>query len=244
MSNGTGRVNPRITAILKNAAIIVGVLSAVAYGVLRIAYVQYYQEFRVLPEQAGLGKTELLTQALVGPVVLLALLSLLVLAGIFVVAFLGRSKNKTEGLLERSKRLARDHFWRALEWCLAISVSVLVVALIWFANDSADKAIQGRESLLGRYVGWGPFTIPLLDVRALPTNVEWRGGGDTPSAITSAGPCMMYLGETADTVLLYDAKVGQTIMVSKPDVIVELRTHSSGLPEIECPPPPETSERG
>ena len=42
-----------------------GVLAAVSYAVLRVAYLQFYYSFMVSPEEVGLGQAELLTQSLV-----------------------------------------------------------------------------------------------------------------------------------------------------------------------------------
>jgi hypothetical protein len=243
-------VSPVVQA-LKNAALILGVMAAIAYGVLRIAYVQYYQEFRVLPEQAGLGKTELLTQALVGPVILLALMSLVVLLVAVPSAAIRVSRehrknehaprlNSREGRLSAQRKIRRL-FWPVLLGGILFAFLVLVAALLYFANGSADRAIhKPHEALLGRYVGLGPYSIPLLDVRALPTDVEWVGSGTAPTIITRAGACMMYLGGTTDTVLLWDAMDDPTITVPKEDVIVELRTPSSGLP-LTCPEPPPSA---
>src|SRR5688572_27224624 len=41
-----------------------------AYGLLLIAYSQFYAPFGVSPEEVGITKTEVLTELLVGPVVL------------------------------------------------------------------------------------------------------------------------------------------------------------------------------
>jgi hypothetical protein len=247
--DGGAGVSPIVEA-LKNAALILGVLAAIAYGVLRTAYVQYYQEFRVLPEQAGLGKSELLTQALVGPVILLAFMSLvaLLVAVASAAIWVGREHrknelaprlNSSEGRLS-AKRKIRHLFWPVLLGGVLFAVLVLAAALLYFANSSADRAIHNHEALLGRYVGLGPYSIPLLDVRALPTDVEWVGSATAPTIITRAGACMMYLGETTDTVLLWDAMDNRTITLPKEDVIVELRTPSSGLP-LTCPEPPPSA---
>jgi hypothetical protein len=56
-----------------------GILAAISYAVLRLAYLQFYYSFMVTPEEVGLGQAELLTQSLVAPLFLLVLTIILVI---------------------------------------------------------------------------------------------------------------------------------------------------------------------
>jgi hypothetical protein len=55
----------------QHAILLLGALAAGTYGVLRLVYLHFYYVFSVAPEEVGLGKTELLSQALVGPILVL-----------------------------------------------------------------------------------------------------------------------------------------------------------------------------
>ena len=100
---------------------------------LRLAYLQFYYEFMVAPEEVGLGQAELLTQSLVAPLFLLALMTfcvvvlgslLILMGGIFkplarpLSNFLSRlpiighfefsQSNKPQGVARSSSEEARD----------------------------------------------------------------------------------------------------------------------------------------
>ena len=243
-------------------------LGVVAYGILRLAYLQFYSQFKAIPEEAGLGKAELLGQALVGPIVLALVVCVLIVAVLFIVtaanilyaaalsAGLGRpvkwaceqllqSHPKRDELLKRlDEILALPSFREWLLWvrrswlrlasgALAISVVLIIVAMFMFANTSAEDVMTGRhQSLQGQYAAIGSFSLPLLEVRALPADVEWTGADESePSSIPFAGDCLMYLGETEDRLLLYDALHSRTLRVSRDSMAISIRTLDSELPE-------------
>ena len=56
-----------------------GILAAISYAVLRLAYLQFYYNFMVAPEEVGLGQAELLTQSLVAPLFLLVAIGVAVI---------------------------------------------------------------------------------------------------------------------------------------------------------------------
>jgi membrane-associated HD superfamily phosphohydrolase len=72
-----------LMGLLKNIAAIAGITSAVVYAFLWLAYYQFYSNFAISPEEVGLGKTELLSQALVGPVILFGIFTALSVSFIF-----------------------------------------------------------------------------------------------------------------------------------------------------------------
>jgi hypothetical protein len=48
----------------QHALLLLAALAAGTYAMLRLAYLQFYYAFDVAPEEVGLGRTELLSQAL------------------------------------------------------------------------------------------------------------------------------------------------------------------------------------
>src|SRR5215204_1133672 len=56
----------------KSAAMLFAAMAGIAYVLLRLVYTHFYSRFAIEPEDVGLGRTETLTQALVGPALLAA----------------------------------------------------------------------------------------------------------------------------------------------------------------------------
>jgi hypothetical protein len=81
--------DPLLVKWLKWLTPVFAAAAIVLYALLRLAYVQFYSPFGITPERAGLARTELLSQALIGPVVLFLLLVIvfLVLLVVLVVYF-------------------------------------------------------------------------------------------------------------------------------------------------------------
>lgn len=212
-----------VEKVVKYGAVIVAALTALAYGVLRTAYVQFYSAFRILPEQAGVDKSDLLSQALIGPLVLLVLIS----SAIFLMwhFFI-------------SRRVDRQPNTVAL---LAASLLIgLIGTFIWMsvlADSSAHSVVWHHESLLTRYLGVAghDFSLPLLEVEAVPARIEWVGASPEPDILRTGAECLAYLGETEDTIVVYDEADGRTVFLPKSDAVVELHTHASRLP-ADCPP--------
>lgn len=67
-----------ISNTFKIATPIFLVVAAVTYAILRFFYERFYAKFGVTPEQVGLGRTELLTQSVAGPVMLLLIVAMVV----------------------------------------------------------------------------------------------------------------------------------------------------------------------
>ncbi|HKO84258.1 MAG TPA: hypothetical protein VJ140_06790 [Actinomycetota bacterium] len=67
-----------------------GVLAAVSYAVLRVAYLQFYYSFMVSPEEVGLGQAELLTQSLVAPLFLFIVAAIAAIFLGFLLALMSR----------------------------------------------------------------------------------------------------------------------------------------------------------
>jgi hypothetical protein len=255
--------DPPLVTFLKNAAIVLGALGVLAYGLLQIAYVQFYSEFHVTPEQAGIDKSELLSAALVGPAILFAFFCLFSFLIVFVTILVtwvrerkdpGRPALWSRDGLRDAVDLGKARFRSALIWSAVIGTATIVFLLLYMASDSAHRAIVLHESIDTRYAGFGNFALPLLEIKAIPAEVDWIGSKPVPSALidrrslapgvtfsksdvknAEVNECLMLIGETADTFIVYDELHGSTVTFAKGDVVVELRTHVSFLPDT-CPP--------
>lgn len=254
----------RVVTFLKNAAIIFGALGLLAYGILREAYYAYYQEFKVAPEQAGLDKSELLSAALVGPAIQLAFVLVVALVAVLLFSLLswpfkvGLDRHDpwappafSWARIDGAFRLGRKIFWPSVIIFTVIGTATVAAFLLIRANQAAHRAIDHHESLYAVTIGRGDYSLPVLEIRAIPAEVDWIGSKPIPSALIDGRPllegasksevkaakvneCMMYIGETADTFLIYDELHGYTVTFPKGDVVVELRTHVRLLPS-SCP---------
>ncbi len=258
---------------LKLAGGILAALGVLGYGLLRLAYVQFYWHFDALPEDAGLGKTELLSQALVGPVVLLivaAVASILLLVlllflnsfyfisaraiGLRLVRYMAsrtRAPADVDELVAAAERSltrllplpvsAKDAVKSVLRLFrpvaaagTVLALAVTVGSLFISAHDAARGVLESpHQTLAGRSIGVGSYSLPILDVRALAATVVWVGSGTTPSVLSTDASCLMYLGQTSDTVLVYDAAQADTIRLQPDDVVVAIHTQDTRLPG-EC----------
>jgi hypothetical protein len=73
------RTSSRVFALLKGIVPVLGVASAIFYGLLWLAYYQFYSYFGITSEEVGIGRVELLSRALIGPSVLVLTFPLLVI---------------------------------------------------------------------------------------------------------------------------------------------------------------------
>jgi hypothetical protein len=138
-----------LLAIIKNAAAVYGVIAAILYVILRLAYVQFYHKIGVSPEEVGLGRTELLSQALTGPVAIVVLtvvtlsLPLLVVGVGFALYVVRLTETKPNTRIKALRRL-RDHklahgpnkailtalwWWSKRSLAVAIAIAALFVFL-------------------------------------------------------------------------------------------------------------------
>jgi hypothetical protein len=171
-----------------------GVVAVVFYAVLRMAYVQFYLPFGLRPEDVGLGKTELLTQALVGPAIffltfgLAALLTLLVGAAYFVsttlymqgitrtVIWIFQLIKKdvstiTIGSIELKEILRRrsvNQVWRFVRrWFAHIVIVVSVLSFAWTSYELFENAKRaGKDAHAG--IGVNNVDISLLAPLEIP----------------------------------------------------------------------------
>ncbi|HEX9774710.1 MAG TPA: hypothetical protein VGB83_03910 [Actinomycetota bacterium] len=105
---------PGLVARVKEYTALLAGLSVVFYAALRMVYVSFYSRFGLVPEEVGLGKAEILAQAAAGPIVLVAFISLLVFAVVWVyVVFLPMSISTSLRSMMRSLRIEQADLERA-----------------------------------------------------------------------------------------------------------------------------------
>lgn len=181
------------SVILKDSIAFVGLASAVFYGYLWLGYYQFYSYFGLVPEDTGLGRIELLSQALIGPVVMLSLgIPLLLILGVAIIIEIllvatisatlkssHRSMHKVFVERGRSSRVyLKRHGMVLLRWSFAISIIISLVLFLfpWYERASeAGRAAVSEGKGSATYVRHlGSIEIPILQIRASPVDVNWK----------------------------------------------------------------------
>ena len=151
------------TANLGLLATLSGLLTAILYGFLRVAYSLFYREFGVTPEEVGLGQAEILAESLLGTLInFLFSLSLIVyiLILLSVTGILWRS-NIQLGLQTWADihRLPRDQRRRTLMY-LGLLFPAIVLSLILI--NRAPAWLKTLMIVLGFAVASLPVGMALI----------------------------------------------------------------------------------
>ena len=126
----------------------------------------------------------------------------------------------------------------------AFLATLIVVTLYWIphtASDAGKRPLRGESVdavTLGKLAWFSLLTghqlaeVPVLAVRAAPATVTWTAG-NVPDGLRNPAICLMYLGQTDGTTVLYDWRVKHSIRVPTNIVVVTLLRQ---MPD-NCQPP-------
>jgi hypothetical protein len=182
----------RLAERLIDPASVLAITGLVAYVMLRAAYLRFYGEFGLAPDDLGLGYVELLTQSATALVVPIAYgLPLLALYVVFT-----RSRGNT--------RPPADAAGRPRSWLTLAPVLLLIVVgaggflVVHPASQDAQAVVAGNavrpSKLLGvRLTSWG----------AEAATLSWTTNKISPTLRPLAHSCLMYLGESDNTLFVY-----------------------------------------
>ncbi len=184
-----------------------GIVATAFYVVLRLAYVQFYARVGIDPEDVGIGRVELLSQALAGPLVLIAGLGIYLLALYVVFMRPWRSSTPLRSL--------------GIATCVVFGISLVYAVTLMFrsANQLADDIENGDAARLSYF----PFTfvdIPILQIWALPMQLEWPEETKRPQVLSQGTDCMFYLGDHEGVGIAYDVKSKRAIRFKREDAVV------------------------
>ena len=186
------------------------------YGLLILAYSEFYKELGVRPADVGLDYGRGLGGA--AGLALLAVFVFAVPAGFYLLITLVRKRRSSSTAPETGG--IRPHrvlaVFGGVVWLFLIVA--LVAVFIWRANDWADAVKKGKAVNPANLLG-----IELLAVRADPARVQPLGERARASQVLTGlhGRELMYLGRTPSTVVLYDPKREHAIHVPAAMVMVE-----------------------
>jgi hypothetical protein len=226
----------RINQALKTVTPLYGIVSAVLYGVLYLAYTQYYSSFGISLDEVGIAKTDLLSEALVGPAVMS--LGLAIYWGGFMLLFFAlgalvlflipplRRKSSEEDhgssakqIRQTMKEAAKALLYPSLGFGILMAISFIFLAALSEDNRVQEDGARVRPVAL-EVLG---LRVPLLDIQAYPASITWKDTNKVPPLFKpNSSGCMMYLGRGGDSTVLYDVNSHHTIRFPSSDAVVEV----------------------
>jgi hypothetical protein len=194
-----------------------GVVAAFFYVVLRTAYGQFYAAVGLEPEDVGLGRNELLAQAITGPVV-------------YIIVYSGFAFGVAWLIFEVCAR--RPISLRIVAGFAAVVVAgtlvLTIVALFVDAHRLSVHIVDG-EAARHSYLRLGWIQIPMLQIWAIPVDIEWIGTDPMPDTLVDTS-CMFYLGEANDVGVLYDVRNQHALRFPRKSVVLITSREPKFLP--------------
>jgi hypothetical protein len=196
----------------------VGVMGAVLYAVLRLAYLFFYLQLRATPEEVGYGYAEVLASQLIGAIELVVLLGIA-----FWIASLGlrgmwRLAARRQGPATAFERAVHLSAVRLGMRCTVAAVVLVLVGLPVLAwNEGADAA-QGF-TVRNVYL-YGTIRLPVLAVQAVPVTVSVLRSVQTDIATR---PCLLYLGQANGNTVFYDVRSQESLRIPSGEIAIALQ---------------------
>jgi hypothetical protein len=215
-----------------------GVLATIVYGILRLAYLQFYYPFGIRPEDVGIDRTEILSQAIVGPVVIGFAPAFVTLVGTTAVLLGWR-------VWRNRKPISREFLLSIRQELVLPSLLVFLLFIILGLTSTyisavslSNKVLDHGEAITNDYFTIGPYAVPDLEMQVLPVKAEWKDAGQMPADFSPRAngiDCFVYLGQSNNVAILYNVKTSMTFRVNLSDVTLRLDTYSYRLPDT-CRP--------
>jgi hypothetical protein len=178
--------------LVRSAAPPLAIAAAVAYGLLYVAYEQFYRRFGISPADVGIGKTELLSQSIVGPVLLLVLSILVTIIFLTMALAIPTLMDLPSRKRGQHMKASFDRALRTIEGIRLRRLLVVVVAL-WTigltlrlmitSSEFGSDVVRRGERINTNHLDVWLFQLPLLDIRAIPVEVVWHKAASQPAQL-------------------------------------------------------------
>ncbi|MEO5710919.1 MAG: hypothetical protein ABIQ59_14000 [Nocardioidaceae bacterium] len=206
---GTLRPRPRRTTVtsalewsIHYAVPLAGLVGALLYGVLRLAYVFFYLQVRTTPEEVGYGYVEILVGQFVGTVQVLLVLVLIYWLVAAAVAI----------------ALRRPRTWSLVLGSTAAACVTVVLGLPLLAWEEGAAAADGL-TVRNLYVRPLLSRLPVLTVQAVPARVTSL---DPSKPVTVDSECLMYLGRADGLSVFFDVRSRESVRLPSSAIVVTL----------------------
>ncbi|GAA0525215.1 hypothetical protein GCM10010172_02140 [Paractinoplanes ferrugineus] len=187
---------------MKYAAPLLGTVGVVLFGMLRLAYVFFYQQLRATPQEVGYGYQDILAGQLVGTIELTLVLTGVLVAG----KLLTRAvRHASAGRWGEATALPHPHDLRRLAQRSGITVLVFILlALPIFAYLFGKKATDYGETVRNAYL-FSP-ALQLLAIQASPAKVSWTIPRQPGMIDLGSLNCLLYLGYANGIAVFYNVE--------------------------------------
>lgn len=171
-----------------------------AFAIIRTAYFQYYAEFGLTPESVGIGAARILSDLLIGPVLIGVLLAALCLLAYVGQLRLRRVENSTWRFTGRN--MLRVTVMAATLGMLA-STAYLVLLSRSAATDATTKGVQFSSVSFNL----GVLRIPLLQISARHVeSLASNGPTEQPIIDIKYDSCLIFVGESDGRTYFYQTQ--------------------------------------
>jgi len=206
-----------VKEVVSGVAAALGVVGAIVYGLQRVAYEQFYDEFGIAPEDVGIDAVQVLSQTAVGVatwMVLTLLIALLPAAGATAVTYaVGRRYPKVSGLARR--------------------VGVCVLGVIALTNGLwtlilNNSAAENAAKCAARRDGTGQ---PVRGLKARFPAIRWSGVRADRAVLKSTEPgqpappskrTVFYLGHSQGSAIVYVPSTQRVLRVPASTAVVSV----------------------
>jgi hypothetical protein len=228
-----GSLVGEIEGLIKGATLAVGAFAVIMYGVLVLAYAQFYGLFGISLDEVDRSKFNVLPEVLAGPVkaVLTANLFLITLGislvGVLLVRLLWPRLPFRSTPRDRTVAPGRRNMVRTAALCLLLALTAGAVQIGRSETSIASRyGIQVRDTgfaVSGIYIEGGLMKTPLLEIIALPATVDWNSSDQEPAALKADPDCLMYMGQHDGIVVLYDVRSRSVLRLEASDILLVVR---------------------
>jgi hypothetical protein len=208
--------NTLLDVTVKYVVPLVGLIGAVLFGVLRLAYVFFYLPLRTTPQEAGYGYLEILSGQLIGTAELVLLFAAALLAGTLA---LGSARHAVAGRWRDAvSRPSRDTLLRLARRCAFAALATVLLCLpilAWMLGKEAQRGTAVRNIYLLHFA-----QIPVLAVQASTVKVSWTATMPAGTPDLSRRNCLLYLGKAAGTAVFYDVTTEESLQAPSTQILL------------------------
>jgi hypothetical protein len=217
---------------VKYTAPLLGIVGALLFGALRLAYVFFYLQLHATPQEVGYGYLEILSGQLAGTVELTMLLTLvMVMAGLGIGALRHAIAGRWRAMVSLPERKTLLRLTRRCALASLALVLACLPVLAWMFGTDAKHGYAVRNIYL-RIAG----RLPVLAVQAVPADVAWTKPRLPGEPDLASRRCLLYLGQAAGTTVFYDVASEDSLRIPTAEILLTIPMATSVRSECFAAP--------
>lgn len=220
---------PTVEKVLPAAAL------GLAYGTLSTAYYQYYKPFGLSPEAAGLDTTRMLSDLVIGPVLMGTFLSALCLA-----IYIGWQR--IAGRRTRMRRTQSRSLLRIAVLAASFGMIASGIYITLLARAASDRVVNDGDPVGSVVLDLRLFQVPLLQMPTRHVISVTLNSSAGSAAIPAGDPCLLLIGESAGRSYFYET-FQRRLYSFQTDMISYSIDASGAAMETACRPPKGDAKR-